>query len=228
VLKNGFLKRCQELVLAQNNYSMPNQYDRIIKENFREPTKWLLKRLTGIQSIEILPVQSKLQRTLEKEGDMFFLVTPKTGLPFIVHIEWQVKNDKTMPARMLFYHVLLAVLAGKTKKEEKREIIQKILAKLQVQLKDDAAALSRKLVQLEILGDLRNVQNIIIEEENKMATLYELYDIKRDLRYKQGKEDGIEKTIRNLLLKTKHSLKEIAEIVDVPLTFVETIKKQLV
>jgi hypothetical protein len=203
-----------------------------------------------------------------------------------VHIEWQVKNDKTMPARMLFYHalnhlihkmpvegfviyigkhrmnmkdeivhgslrykyklidltsispeeflssdvpeeVLLAVLAGKTKKEEKREIIKKILAKLHIQLKDNTAALSRKLVQLEILGDLRNVQNIIIEEENKMATLYELYDIKRDIRYKQGIEAGVEKSIKNLLLKTQLSLKEIADITEAPVTFVETIKNSL-
>jgi hypothetical protein len=36
--------------------------------------------------------------------------------------------------------VLLAALSGKTRKEEKREIIQKVLTKLQSQLKDDPAA----------------------------------------------------------------------------------------
>jgi predicted transposase YdaD len=65
------------------------------------------------------------------------------------------------------------------------------------------------------------------------------YNIKRDIRYQQGieagqekgmkkgREEGIGETVKNLLLKTQHSVKEIADIAEVPITFVETIKNQL-
>ena len=85
--------------------------------------------------------------------------------------------------------IIMAVLAGKTRYEQKREIIRKILFKLRTLLQHNSEELNRKITQLEIIGDLRNVQQIIVEEENKMALTY---NIERDIRYRQGLEKGLE------------------------------------
>lgn len=134
--------------------------------------------------------------------------------------------------------VLLAVLAGKTKGEEKRPIVQKVLAKLQVLLKDNLSELGRRLEQLEVLAELRNIQNIIIEEEQHMkfvdAILSE-YDITKDIRYQQGRQQGAEKErrekniafVKKLLVKGDYNVEEIADLADVSVDFVLQIKNSL-
>jgi hypothetical protein len=127
--------------------------------------------------------------------------------------------------------VMLAILAGKSRGEEKRSVIQKVLSKLRLLLKEDEATLSRRLTQLEILGELRSIQQLIIKEEQTMALTYNL---EKDIRYRQGLEAGVEKGIekktrnfiQSLLIKTKLSLQEIADIAGVSVDFVKTIKKQ--
>ena len=124
--------------------------------------------------------------------------------------------------------IIMAILAGKTSHKQKREIIRKILFKLQALLQHDSKELSRRLLQFEILGELRAVQKIIIEEENKMAITY---NIERDIRYNQGLEKGmaIEKTafVKYLLQNTTHSHEKIAELVNVPVEFVKEIKQSI-
>ncbi len=132
--------------------------------------------------------------------------------------------------------ILLAILAGRTVQREKRLIIRKILYKLRSLLYSNGQELSRKIAQLEILGKLRNVQNIISEEEQTMPIVY---DLKTDIRYLQGKEEGImqglqgEKKavaernaafVKYLLQHTDHPDEKIAEIVNVPLEFVQSVK----
>ena len=144
--------------------------------------------------------------------------------------------------------IIMAVLAGKTRYEQKREVIRKILNKLRTLLQDDSGALNRKIGQLEIIGELRNVQKIILEEETKMALTY---NIERDIRYNQGLEKGLEKGIekgiekglekgiekatadrnaafvKSLLQHTAHSTEEIAQLVGVPIEFVSKVKADL-
>lgn len=87
--------------------------------------------------------------------------------------------------------VIMALLTGFDSGEAKRELVKKILDKLHQLLDQQPRELQRRIRQMEVLGKLRDVQNIIIEEVENMATLYELYDIKTDIRYLQGVEEGI-------------------------------------
>ena len=66
-----------------------------------------------------------------------------------------------------------------------------------------------------------------------------IYDLRKDIRFKEGKEEGLEKglekgVLQHARLSTIRSLEkgtlsvvEIAEIVDMPLTFVLKIQKKL-
>ncbi len=53
------------------------------------------------------------------------------------------------------------------------------------------------------------------------------YDIKNDIRYQQGREEGIEKSIENLLLKTDFTTEQVAEILNTSLSLVKKIAKKL-
>jgi predicted transposase/invertase (TIGR01784 family) len=146
--------------------------------------------------------------------------------------------------------ILLAVLAGRTRNKEKRSVIRKVIFKLQQLLQENPVELKRRLLQLEILGDLRNVQKIIVEEEHNMAIEYNL---ERDIRYRQGKSVGFFKgkerglnegkelgiseginqgivqaktaIVKNLLKEKKYTHAEIAAIAEVSVDFVQTIQK---
>ncbi len=131
--------------------------------------------------------------------------------------------------------IIMAVLAGKTKRYAKREIIKKILYKLHLILQHDSQELDRRIAQFEIIGELRDVQEIIIKEETHMAITY---NIEKDIRYNQGLERGVERGIgiatteRNiafakyLLQHTSHSDIEIAKLVSVSVDFVTNLRSK--
>ncbi len=135
--------------------------------------------------------------------------------------------------------VMLAILTGENTKGTKRLLGRKIIAKLQSLLKHNKEELYRKIVQLEVLAELRDVDKIIIEEENNMLKL----DKRKSARYWEGVEDGVEKGVekgikratreRNkafviyLLQNTSHSVETIAALVNVTPEFVMRIKDSL-
>jgi hypothetical protein len=271
--------------------TMANKFDRIIKENFREPTMWLLKKVGGAKSVESVPLLPKMQHTLEKEADMLLLLkcSGEEG-DFIANIEWQATNDPKMAERMLLYYALAfrtyrlpvksyvvyigrdklqmssevhhpmlqfsyeiidlselspqeflssdvpeeVILAGRRKKEAYRVIIQEILYKLRKLLVHDEVELSCKIQQLEVLGELRNIQQLITEEEQTMRfadAILEAYNIENDIRYNQGREKATHESktavVKNLLLKTNHTIQDIADFAEVSVDFVLEIKKTL-
>lgn len=101
-------------------------------------------------------------------------------------------------------------------------------------LKGNLSELGRRLEQLEVLGELRNIQKLIIREEQNMRfvdAVMEAYDIRKDLRYKQGAEDAAHanKTIfvTNLIRSGKHTVEEIAALAEVSIDFVLNVKNTL-
>src|SRR5690606_29323396 len=125
------------------------------------------------------------------------------------------------------FMVMLALLAGE-KTVGKRPVIKKILSILHALLADDPALLERKLIQLEILGRLRNVQKIIIEEEQNMRLRM---SIKGDIRYQQGlvegKKEGVEELVKKMLQTSKYTSEEIASLVNLPLKSLERLRKSI-
>ena len=84
--------------------------------------------------------------------------------------------------------------------------------KLRLLLQHDNQELKRRITQLEIIGKLRDVQQIIIEEEKNMAITY---NIKEDIRYQLGAAERDAVLVKNLLSNTSHSISEIAQLTEV-------------
>jgi predicted transposase YdaD len=135
--------------------------------------------------------------------------------------------------------VILSILCD-YKGESSEVILKKILIRLR-ELDEGGLTLEKHLVQLEIISDLRNLQSLLTKI---MDTMPITYDIRRDLRFKQGKlegklegeAEGIAKgkaeqallkdqsIVIRLLKKEIYALVTIAEIADVSLDFVEKTK----
>ena len=132
------------------------------------------------------------------------------------------------------HEIILAVLC-KYERKQAPKIIKQILEKLRTKTQNEHE-LHEYVTDLEILSNLRNLQRQTKKELNKMPIIY---DLTKDIRFKEGKEIGEEKGIEKGVLKQARSstirlLKrgilspvEIAEIQDVPLAFVLKIQKGL-
>jgi hypothetical protein len=118
--------------------------------------------------------------------------------------------------------VLLAVL-GDYQPSEASTVLKAIIVKLS-ELVPRSLRLKRYIKQLEILSNLRNLQELTIKISEKMALVY---DLKTDVRYRQGIEQGIQLMIEKMLRKGKLNHQEIAEIADVAVDHVEVIARQL-
>jgi hypothetical protein len=99
------------------------------------------------------------------------------------------------------------------------DIVGSIISKLD-ELVPRSLRRKRYLKQLEILSQLRNLQEVVINVSEKMALVYEL---KKDIRYQQGIEQSIVKMIR----KGSFFYELIAETFDVPIGRVRAIAQQI-
>jgi len=82
-------------------------YDKIVKENMREILPVIIKEILGIDIVVKEDLPESLQHTKEKVPDQLSKVTDRTGKTYILHIEWQSKDDSSMDNRMLSYRVML-------------------------------------------------------------------------------------------------------------------------
>ncbi|MBF0519709.1 MAG: Rpn family recombination-promoting nuclease/putative transposase [Nitrospirae bacterium] len=73
--------------------------------------------------------------------------------------------------------------------EDDTIVIKKLLNRIMETVKEEVGRL-KYIRQLEVLAQLRDLQENVCKEVSKMALVY---DIERDVRYKQGMEKGIEK-----------------------------------
>ena len=127
------------------------------------------------------------------------------------------------------HEIVLAVLCKYTRKEAPK-IITKILEKLKQKVPNERD-LHEHVTDLEILSSLRNLQPQTKKEVDKMPIIY---DLRKDIRFKEGLAEGLEKVnlekrasaIRMLKLNTL-SANVVAEILDVPLDFILKIQKEL-
>ena len=119
---------------------------------------------------------------------------------------------------------VLAILSN-FKKNEVDTVIPEILRKLR-QLSTEERKLKRYVRQIEILANLRNLQPQIIKHTKTMALTY---DIKKDVRYQQGREEGKaegkEEVILTLLKSGLLTDEQIAEVTQSSLTKIRRIKQ---
>jgi hypothetical protein len=119
--------------------------------------------------------------------------------------------------------VMLAILCD-YKNKSKEEIITQILKRIKYLNRSDLN-LQKNLVQLEIISNLRNLQPLLTKI---LATMPITFDIRKDLRFKEGRQEGRQEGVLlknqifviNLLQKGIESLDTIAEFAVVELAFV--------
>lgn len=135
------------------------------------------------------------------------------------------------------HEIILAVLCKYTRKEAPK-VIAKILEKLKQKVLNERE-LHEHVTDLEILSGLRNLQPQTKKEVDKMPIIY---DLRKDIRFKEGLEEGLEKGLEKGLKKVNlekrasaiRMLKQstlpaitISEFLDMPLDFVLKIQKEL-
>ena len=83
-----------------------NIYDRIFKENARELFLPLIEKKLGFKIISYKAIPEKIQKTTEREADFLYKIKTDGRKVFLLHIEFQNKNDPEMLTRMTEYHGL--------------------------------------------------------------------------------------------------------------------------
>jgi predicted transposase YdaD len=85
-----------------------NRYDKIIKENLLKAVPGLTRSILGLHLTKLEPVSLELQHTRERKADFVALAEEADGNRFLLHIEFQLKDDPKMVYRMLDYAALEA------------------------------------------------------------------------------------------------------------------------
>ncbi|MBL7818795.1 MAG: hypothetical protein JNL70_27600 [Saprospiraceae bacterium] len=103
--------------------------------------------------------------------------------------------------------VILSVLCD-FKGQSKKVILEQILYRLK-ELDNGGLKLEKHLVQLEIISSLRNLQPLLTKIMNAMPIIY---DIRKDVRFKQGSEEGkFEGKIEGATIKTQEFIINLLE-----------------
>jgi predicted transposase/invertase (TIGR01784 family) len=84
-----------------------NQYDKIFRENLEAALPGLIKNLLGIHAVLTEELPDDIQHTKERKPDVLKKVTDKNGETFVLHIEFQVRDEQEMVFRMAEYYIML-------------------------------------------------------------------------------------------------------------------------
>ncbi|HWK07104.1 MAG TPA: hypothetical protein VNS58_25900 [Puia sp.] len=84
-----------------------NQYDRIFKENIEAALPGLIKNLLDLHLVHTEELPDDVQHTKERKPDVLKKVTDKNDKTFVLHIEFQVKDEPEMVYRMAEYYIML-------------------------------------------------------------------------------------------------------------------------
>ena len=84
-----------------------NQYDKILRENIEAALPGLIRNLLNIHAINTEELPDDIQHTKERKPDVLKKVTDKKGETFVLHIEFQVKDESNMVFRMAEYYIML-------------------------------------------------------------------------------------------------------------------------
>ncbi len=84
-----------------------NQYDKVFRENMELALPGIIEHVLDLYIIDSVELPDDIQHTKERKPDLLKKVTDKTGHVFVLHIEYQTKNDKNMAYRMAEYNIML-------------------------------------------------------------------------------------------------------------------------
>lgn len=91
-----------------NHTSHINQYDKLFRENMHENMQGILEHVLCLDVTTLEELQDDVQYTKERKTDLLKKVKDPDGNIYILHVEFQRKNDKAnMVYRMAEYSVML-------------------------------------------------------------------------------------------------------------------------
>jgi hypothetical protein len=94
----------------QNDLNSPKQgakFDKVLRENMEANLPGIIEHVLKMQVVNIEEIPDDLQKTKERKPDLLKKVRDGTGKVFILHVEYQKKNDRDMVYRMAEYFILL-------------------------------------------------------------------------------------------------------------------------
>ena len=92
---------------GKKSNSQINQYDKIFRENLEAALPGLIRNVLGIHAVHTEELPDDIQHTKERKPDVLKKVTDKNGNTFVLHIEFQVKDELEMVYRMAEYYIML-------------------------------------------------------------------------------------------------------------------------
>ena len=84
-----------------------SQYDKIFKENLEQAIPSLLRDVLQIDVVVSEELPDDVQHTKERKPDALKRITDSAGQTFVLHLEFQVKDDPQMVFRMADYYLML-------------------------------------------------------------------------------------------------------------------------
>nr|WP_294875099.1 Rpn family recombination-promoting nuclease/putative transposase [uncultured Pedobacter sp.] len=84
-----------------------SQYDKIIRENLEQTLPVIIKDLLHLDIVESEEIPDDIQHTKERKPDALKKVKDSEGNTYILHLEFQVPNEKEMVYRMAEYSIML-------------------------------------------------------------------------------------------------------------------------
>jgi len=89
------------------NEDQTNQYDKIFRENMEVALPGIIRNLLGNDIVSSEEIPDDIQHTKERKPDLLKKIKDGDGKVFILHIEYQVKDENEMVYRMAEYKVML-------------------------------------------------------------------------------------------------------------------------
>jgi hypothetical protein len=88
---------------------LSQDYDKIIKENLESLILPLARKVLNLpEPAGLVEIPDDIQQTVERKPDFLKLVTDENGVgEYVLHLEFQTRNEADMLSRMLFYAALL-------------------------------------------------------------------------------------------------------------------------
>lgn len=90
-----------------NKVRQGSSYDKIFKENMEANLSGIVEQVLSMKIIISEEIPDDLQQTKERKPDLLKKVQDENGQIFILHIEYQRKNDQDMAYRMAEYSIML-------------------------------------------------------------------------------------------------------------------------
>jgi predicted transposase/invertase (TIGR01784 family) len=97
----------QAMPNKNNGVFQTSQYDKIIRENLEQTLPVIIKDLLHLDIVESEEIPDDIQHTKERKPDALKKVKDSEGNIYILHLEFQVPNEKEMVYRMAEYSIML-------------------------------------------------------------------------------------------------------------------------